>query len=126
MKEVQYKRTAIALGILCLVLLACFGVVFWNYGLQKTEVALAEEQTRIFEAMRVKAMEGDSVVAVECLEYVVHYYPSGTKQRIGSRLDRVVDRNRALTEQAIITSLRHKTHEDLGTNSALWIQKYGK
>ena len=89
-------------------------------------VALASEQTKIFDEMRTKALQSDPAEAVRCLDYVVSYYPSGTKQETGSRLDRIVERERALAARDIVTYLRTKTGEDLGDNPEVWIQKYAK
>ena len=56
-------------------------------------VAFASEQTQIFEDMRAKALRSDAETAANCLRYVVWYYPSGSKQEVGSRLDRMVERS---------------------------------
>jgi hypothetical protein len=45
---------------------------------------------------------------------------------MGSRLDRIVERERALAMQEILDDLRAKTGEDLGGNPESWIQKYGE
>jgi hypothetical protein len=60
------------------------------------------------------------------LEYVVGYYPSGSKQETGSQLDRMVERESARAVKEIIAYLRTKTGEDLGANPKPWIQKYAK
>jgi hypothetical protein len=64
--------------------------------------------------------------AAESLQYVVGYYPSGSKQETGSRLDRMVEQERALATRDIIAYLRSKTGEDLGERPEAWIQKYAK
>ncbi len=121
-----YKRLTIALGIGCVSLLIGCGYLFWSYGWLKIQVAFASEQTQIFANMRSKALESDEAGAVGCLNYVVNYYPSGSKQEAGSRLDRMVEQERALAERDIIAYLRAKTGEDLGADPEAWIQKYGK
>ena len=98
----------------------------WNFGRLQLEVAFAEDQTRIFDDMRQKALQADAVGAAEFLEYAVNYYPSGSKQRAGSRLDKVVERERAFVTHDIISYLRQKTGEDLGENPEAWIKKYAK
>jgi hypothetical protein len=50
-------------------------------------VAFADDQIQIFDEMRTKALRSSPSEAVNHLEYVVSYYPSGTKQISGSRLD---------------------------------------
>ena len=120
------KRLTIFLGVSFAGLLVLFSCLFWSYGWLKVQVAFASEQTEIFDEMRTRAIQGDATNAVNCLQYVVNYYPSGSKQETGSRLDRIVERERTLAERDIIAHLRIKTGEDLGTNSEAWIQKYTK
>ena len=119
-----YKRLTIALGILCAGLLVICGCLFWRFGWQGIQIAFASEQTEIFDEMRTKALQSDPAGAAGYLEYVVRYYPSGTKQEAGSKLDRIVERERAFAERDIMAYLRTKTGEDLGANPEAWIQKY--
>ena len=124
------KKTSLSNGLLVLVglgallLAILLGWQSWNYGRLKIEVAFAEEQTRIFEDMRQQALGGSPSGAAESLAYVVNYYPTGTKQREGSRLDKVVERARASVVRDIISELRQKTGEDLGGKPEAWIEKY--
>ena len=117
------KNFSVSLIVLLAILL---GWQSWNHARLKIEVALAEEQTRIFEQMRQQAMEGEPSGAAESLAYVVNYYPSGTKQRQGSRLDKVVERMRSSAVRDIISQLCQKTGEDLGGKPEAWIEKYAK
>jgi len=126
MSIASHKRWAIALGVACAGLLVLNGCLFWSYGWLKIQVAFASEQTQNFDEMRQKALRSDAAEAAGCLEYVVNYYPSGTKQERGSRLDRIVERERAFAEQAIVAHLRAKTGTDLGERPETWIQKYAK
>jgi hypothetical protein len=119
-----YKRLSLLLGIGCIGLLVLCGLLFWNYGVLKVHVAFASEQTQIFDDMCTKASQSDVPGTVACLNYVVSYYPSGTKQVTGSRLDRMVERERTSAAQAIIASLRTRTGEDLGEHPQAWIAKY--
>ncbi len=121
-----YKRVAIVLGVICAGLLVLCGCLFWSYGWLKIRVAFASEQTEIFADMRAKALGSDSARAAGCLDYVVGYYPTGSKQETGSRLDRMVERERALAVKDILAYLRAKTGEDLGDSPEAWIQKYVK
>ncbi|MBE0541506.1 MAG: hypothetical protein IH623_08985 [Verrucomicrobia bacterium] len=112
------------LAFFALLLAILLGWQSWNHARLKIEVAFAEEQTRIFEQMRQQAI-GDSASGVaESLAYVVNYYPSGTKQREGSRLDSVVERMRSCAIRDIIAQLRQKTGEDLGEKPEAWIEKH--
>lgn len=92
----------------------------------KIRVAFAGEQTEIFDDMRAKALQSDTAGAAGCLEYVVWYYPSGSKQETGSRLDRIVERERELAVRDILEYLCARTGEDLGESPDAWIQKYAK
>lgn len=124
MSVTAYKRLAIFLSIICFALLILFGSVFWSYGWLSIHVAMASEQTNIFDEMRTQALQSDPAEATNCLAYVVNYYPSGSKQDVGSHLDRMVERERASAIRDIIAYLRSKTGEDLGENAQAWIEKY--
>jgi hypothetical protein len=60
------------------------------------------------------------------LRYVISYYPSGSKQRTGSKLDRVVERHRTAVVRDIVAHLRRTTGQDLGEGPEPWIQKYAQ
>src|SRR5262245_38056858 len=81
---------------------------------QSLRCSFADDQTEIFNAMTEKATKAAPAEAIACLEYVLDYYPSGTKQAKGSKLDRVVERARQSAVREIIAHLRAKTGEDLG------------
>jgi len=91
-----YKRLTIVLGAVCVGLLVLYGCLYWSYGWLKVRVAFASEQTQIFEEMRTRALQSDVAGAAGCLEYVVRYYPSGSNQETGSRLDGMVERERTI------------------------------
>lgn len=112
------------LALVCGVLVALFGFLFWSYGSLKIRVSYASEQTLIFEEMRTRALSSDAVGAAGCLQYVVGYYPSGTKQNPGSALDQMVERERKHAIRDIVAYLHAKTSEELGENPEPWIQKY--
>lgn len=123
--EKSFSDSLIALlAFVALLLTVLLGWQFWNHARLKVEVAFAEEQTRIFDEMRQQAIRGNPSEAAESLAYVVNYYPSGTKQREYSRLDRVVERARSSVIRDIISQLRQKTGEDWGDEPDIWIQKY--
>ena len=107
-------------------LLVLCGCLFWSHGWLTVRVAWASEQTKILAEMRTQALQNDAAGAAGCLEYVVGYYPSGTKQEVGSRLDRMVERERTLAVRDIVAYLRTKTGQDLGESPEVWIQKYAK
>jgi len=89
-------------------------------------VLLAREQVQVFAAMCEKAWRGDVHQAIECLEYTIMYYPTGTKQAPSSPLNEVVETSRMLAVQDIIAFLRLKSNQDFGEDPYLWIRKLGK
>ena len=124
MNTINHKQRVKPLLVVCFLLLILCGWLFWELGLQTVHIALASEQTVIFEEMRIKALQCEPAGAVAFLEYAVDYYPSGTKQKSGSRLDRMVEQSRSATTREIISYLRSKTGQDLGEDPQVWIQKY--
>ena len=121
------KRLAAVLGVLCAVLFVASSFLFWSYGWLSVQAAFADEQTEIFDDMRVRALQSIAPPDIAShLDYAVRYYPSGTKQPAGSRLDRVVERHRSAVVRDIIAHLRRRTGEDLGDKPEPWIQKYAE
>jgi len=119
------NRVALILGLLAAVLFLGCIILVWQYGWQHIEIMFADEQTSIFDEMRTQAEQVTSVdEIVGSLQYVVHYYPSGTKQRPGTRLDRIVERHRAAVVRAILVHLRQVTGQDLGDDPELWIEAH--
>jgi hypothetical protein len=121
-----YKRLTIILAVLCGLLAFVSAALFVGYAPLKLRLAFASEQVHIFDEMRDKALHSDASGAAGCLEYVVNYYPSGTKQQSGSRLDRMVESARTQSVREILACLRAKTGEDLGADPEPWINKYAK
>ena len=107
-------------------LLTAAAILWWLYFPLFLRVTFADEQTHIFEEMRSQALAGDTTNAAQRLEYVVGYYPSGTKQQQASFLDRVVERSRARATTDIIAHLRSTTGSDLGPAPEPWIHQYAK
>ena len=54
--------------------------LFCAYAPLELRLALASEQAQVFEEIRTRALRSSAVEAAGCLDYVVNYYPSGTKQ----------------------------------------------
>lgn len=105
-------------------LIVLLGKCFWDHLWLTVRVALADEQTLIFDDMRIQALQSDPVKAVDFLEYALNYYPSGTKQIEGSRLDRIVERARAGAVSAIINDLRKRSGKDFGEDPQRWIDQF--
>ena len=124
MNETRRKLLVRGLSSLCVVGIVV-GVCGWGLYLPLSlRVSFAEDQTRIFDDMRSQALAGDATEAARCLQYIVGYYPSGTKQTPASRLDRIVERSRAHATADIIAHLRARTGSDLGPNAEPWIRRY--
>src|SRR5262245_16370564 len=120
------KRLVIALSAV-VILFACLGAwLLWELAVLKMRVALAADQTEIIEEMRYKALRSNVTGAVELMDYAVHYYPSGTRQEVGSRLDRIVERQRESAVREIIAHLRVKSGIDLGDDPQPWIDKFAR
>jgi hypothetical protein len=126
MAGISYQRLTIALSVVCAGLLVSYCCLFWCYGWLKIRVALASEQAEVFEEMRAKALQSDAAGAADCLKHIVSSRPSGSRQRTGSRLDRMVEHQRELAVRDIVGYLRGKTGEDLGQGPEAWIQKYSR
>jgi hypothetical protein len=82
------------LKIIVIVLLAITACVGWGKYLDlRIRTALAEEQTKFF--AEILEQPGRRKVAgniASDIEAIKTYYPSGSKQRTGSHLDRMVER----------------------------------
>src|SRR5438874_12170728 len=96
----------IAYPIAIIALMTVAGYLLCAHAVTSIKTSFADGQTEIFEQMSRQAVEGDVSAARECLRYVTWYYPSGTKQSRGSKLDRVVERCRAFAVREIIAQLR--------------------
>jgi len=105
------------------VLLCCFFAA--KYAILKLRVSFAEGQISIFEAMKssLDNITNPQKLSAE-LEYVVNYYPSGSKQVRGSQLDRIVEIARANATSEIINRLHAVTAKDLGNDPQRWIKEY--
>jgi hypothetical protein len=95
------------------------------------QLSFADEQTEVFCDMVRNASEAvnqeppDVDAAVGFLSYTHSYYPSGTKLRQESHIDRIVERSRWLAEAQIIDMLRVATGEDFGTDTDAWVREFG-
>lgn len=117
------------IGVLCLLFAAGSAAAIWiclTRTAQNTWLAHAVEQVEIFEQMRQQAIAAEPRGAVDCLDYVANYYPSGSKHATGSRLDRIAELARASAIREIIATLRSKTGKDLGEDPVAWIAMYGE
>lgn len=125
--EAKSQRPAagrLALGFGGVVVALILG--WWGYLKLRAfaQEAMARAQITIFDEMCGQARSSDAREAADCLQYVVSYYPSGTKQQSGSALDLRVEAERGKAIAAIIDHLRTITSQDLGLDAEPWIQAY--
>ncbi len=101
--------SCLSIAVMVVLFLTAGGFLFL-YSVQSIHIAMANDQTAIFEEMRQKALDTQNAKeAAGFLEYTVSYYPSGTKQERGSQLDRIVECCRRCAIQNIIARLRTVT-----------------
>lgn len=124
MNTIEYKRATIVLSILSACLLALSVALAVHFAPLEMRLMMAHSQVQLFDEMRVQALQAGPGRATDLLEYVTVYYPSGSKQTAGSKLDRIVELARASTIREIISHLRRTTGEDLGNAAQPWIQKF--
>ena len=116
-------RTAIT-AVLILIIAIQFLAAMWG----SIQLSFANDQTQIFCEMttgaeQALAQEPPNIKsALGFLEYIVNYYPSGTKQTVGSTLDTIVERSRSLAEARIIEKLRAETGKDFGAKAEDWLR----
>lgn len=111
---------SLSLTSMCAILLVL--VLSYFFLELRLRVLFAQDQVRVFVSMRNKAHEGDVQHAIDCLEYTLAYYPTGTKQVESSPLNEIVESARKLAIKDMITLLRHKSNRDFGTDPKLWIK----
>lgn len=106
-----WKSLAFFFGVSSIVLLiGCGWLLVENVELS-LQASFADDQTQIFQQMCDEALKSDDPNQVAgYLDYVVNYYPSGTKQRSGSHLDSLVERHRT-ESKAVIARHLHKLKE---------------
>jgi hypothetical protein len=113
-------------ALLITVVTGQFGYIVWT----SIQLMYANEQTIIFSEMVESASEAlrrkppDRQTAVDCLDYIRNYYPSGTKQTTGSCLDRIVERSRVSAESQVLEMIRIATNTELDTSPEASIRSF--
>lgn len=116
--KVILLSSLIVVAVLCVVCAA-------KYTMLKLKVAFADGQVAIFEEMKASASSTtDPQQLSGKLEYVLNYYPTGSKQVKGTQLDRIVETARSNSIAAIITRLRGVTGKDFGNDPQQWLKEY--
>lgn len=121
----HWRRSTIGLGAACFVLLMLCGYLAARWTSLVVHTAFAEDQIRVFADAANRAARAEPGEAADSLAYVIDYYPSGTKQATGSRLDALVETARDSAILSIIRSLKAKTGENHGEDPKVWVKKYG-
>jgi hypothetical protein len=86
-------RWAKAIAFVLLIIVAVAG--WWKFLDIRIRAALAEEQTQFFDEMVQQSAQRKTAEEITSdIEAIKVYYPSGSKQRTGSHLDRMVERAR--------------------------------
>jgi hypothetical protein len=108
--------------VIALILVALLSV---EYTKLKLDISYANEQIAIFVASKnSSASMTNPKKLAGLLDYLVRYYPSGTKQEKGTQLDRIVEEMRFIVIASIISRLRTTTGVDHGNDPQLWIDEY--
>ena len=115
---------AIAIVSVLAITLPIIGIFATQFWMLEIRVGLAQEQVDVFYGCRDGALALDANTAdkVGYLEYVIGYYPPGTKQQSGSLLNKVVEQVRKDVGRQIITDLKGTSGLDYGTDPNAWIQ----
>ena len=101
------------------------GVFSIKYTLLKLRISFAYGQISTFEVMRSSLDNISEPGELSAkLEYVLNYYPSGSKQITGTQLDKIVELARSNTASEIISHLRVRTGKDVGSDPQRWLKEY--
>ena len=119
--RVQFTVRRMMVAVAVAAILLAFAFCLIGHFITSMQIAFADEQTAIFDQMRRQTAES-AAVDMSYLEYALSYYPSGSKQTKGSRLDRVVERARQCAMREIIAILRSRTRKDFGDDPRRWIE----
>jgi hypothetical protein len=91
----------------------------------KLQVALADGQITTFNEIAASGNSAtDPRILSGKLEFLLNYYPSGSKQTKGTQLDRIVETARSNSIDRIIIRLRSTTGKDIGNDPQQWLNEY--
>jgi hypothetical protein len=114
------SRTKVLFSSLIVGLCIVFGA---RYTMLNLRIAFGDGQVAIFKEMEASAKSTADPLSGK-LEYVLNYYPSGSKQARGTQLDTVVESARSNAIAALITRLRVTTGKDFGNDPGKWLKEY--
>ena len=101
----------------------------WCFGMQSVRISFAREQIDYFWSATVRAETAlsesppDARTAIACLTKIDEYYPSGTKQKVESKLDDIVE-CATMAKAKIVGDLRIVIGADLGSSPDEWIRRF--
>lgn len=121
-----YRNAVFALSVICLLLAFVCGALLVELAPLKVRASLAVEQVKMFDWLLQGTNKPDVTATriADSMEGVLQYYPTGTKQISGSRLDQLVEFARQAVLREMITHLRELTGKDLGDDPGPWIEAY--
>ena len=122
----EEKRTKTPVSVVLSIILSIALLwLFYTYASLHLRVSLADGYITIFEEMRTEALASSRVSdAVGKLRYTIGYYPSGSTQIPGSKVDRIVETARGHAIRDIVAHLRTLSSEDLGDEPEAWLERY--
>ncbi len=111
--------------------LILFGLMFvavcCGYLFSTIQTFVAWDQMYVFrEYSRIERVSNDPKEIAQCLRSIARDYPSGTKQKTGNCLDKMVEIAREAYARLCIEHLRKLTQKDLGDDPKAWIEAYDK
>ena len=121
------RRAVLSLSTTVVALVLIAGLWFAKWGVLRVRVAFAEEETMMFEECLRKARQCTTPETIAgYLQAAIVYYPSGSKQIVGSHLDRMVERSRRQVIEDLIDLLRQVSRTDFGADPQKWIEHFAK
>lgn len=119
MLSLSSKKNWLLIGFTLLALgLATYSYIEHNLVILRTD--FANEQIAFFDDMQSRASES-SDQALNALQAIMQYYPSGTKQVKNSNLDNSVEAARHIAFTSVIRQLRATTGKDFGDDPNAWL-----
>lgn len=105
----RWTSPVVVLSVLCTVLFLITAYLFVRHAMLTVRVMFAREQIRIIADMMEETRQ--KPISDEYLDYAKNYYPSGSKQVAGSRLDEIVEQYRSLAVAEIERELEERRTE---------------
>lgn len=117
------KKYFIVIAFLALIIL-CLKCMY-QHSRTVYELAIALGHVEIICESENVALKSEPKEAIKRLNYIVNYYPAGTRLRKGGRAEKIVEIVRNQAEKNIILHLKRITGKDYGDEPEIWIEKMG-